>query len=275
MHPCSFVPLPLALAGVLTGAPISIAAQSGAQPNLVLTVFGGAVGGHRLWTVEKQPYCVLGAGGVCSTNQDTLRLSTTIGSSLVLGMAATYFPWPHLGLHAEVSYLGLPVDRSCVGVFYNPDPENRNQQICDDIQAQASDGGAISIFTGVTLRAAPRGAFSPYARGNVGVVNLVRSTIAMNGVFATGAGVQERQVIADPSPRSITPMFGAAAGFTSPLGPGYQFRLEVRDVITSLPRLTGPTNALGIGPTAARYYHHFALTLAFDVVLERKRGRRY
>lgn len=270
----SFVFVPLALTCLLA-APA--AAQTGSQNNLVLTVFAGAVTGHTLWTVGKQPITVLSDP---PGRYDTLQLSRQVSSSLVLGATATYFPWPHVGFHAEVSYLGLPVDSNCNGLYFHPDTVDgvalrRNEQMCNDIQAQAGFGGAISVFTGVTLRAATRRAISPYLRGNVGIVNQARSMIEMNAAFVDGTGLQIRQVIADPNPRNTAVMLGAAVGFTSPLGTAYQFRFEVRDVVTSLKRLTGPVNALGVGPVATHSYHHFSLTLGFDVVLERKRGRRY
>lgn len=271
MRPFAFVPLALT---VLVAAPV--AAQTGSEPNLVLTVLGGAVTGHDLWTVGKQPLCVIpSGGGTCTSNYDTLQLSRQIGASLVIGVAATYFPWPHVGFHAEISYLGLPSDDGCNGLFYNADVENKNQQICDDIQARAGYGGAVSLFTGVTVRAATRSTVSPYVRGSVGLVSQNRSSIEMAGAFTDGTGFHERLIVADATPRTTMPMFGLAAGFTSPLSPGYQFRLELRDGIVSMDRLAGPVNALGNGPIASRYYHHLALTLAFDVVLERKRGRRY
>jgi hypothetical protein len=113
-------------------------------------------------------------------------------------------------------------------------------------------------------------------RGNLGVVYQPHSSIEMSGAFVSGNGTLfQRQVIADPSPHNTSLMVGAAVGFSSPLGTGYQFRFEVRDVVTSMNRLLGPVNGLGVGPTATRTYHHFALTLGLDVVLERKRGRRY
>jgi len=178
-------------------------------------------------------------------------------------------------VHAELSYLGLPSDGSCSGLFYNADAENKNQQLCDDLQAQTGGGGAISAFAGVVLRAAARRTISPYIRGSVGFVNQARSTTEVVGAFSDATGFHERLVIADPNPGRTSAMLGAAAGFTTPLGTGYQFRFEVRDAIVSLERLTGPVNALGVGAVATRSYHHFALTLGLDVVLERKRGRRY
>ena len=146
---------------------------------------------------------------------DTLRLSSEITPSIVLGVAATYFPSPHVGFHAELSYQGFPVDGGCVGpAVYRPDGENKNQQTCNDIQRSGSDGGAIAVFGGVTVRAAPRRFISPYARVNLGIVNQSRSTIEMSGAFVTANGVGVRQVISDPSPTRTAVMLGAAAGFT-------------------------------------------------------------
>jgi hypothetical protein len=268
----SFVFVPLALTYLLL---TPAAAQTGSQNNLVITILAGAVTGHDLWVIDKQPLCVIGGGGACSTNYDTLRLSRVIGSSLALGVAATYFPSPHVGFHAELSYLGLPTDASCTGLFYNADSENKNQQLCDDIQSQTGAGGAISMFAGVVLRASTRRTLSPYLRASVGIVSQARSTTELTGAYVDATGFKERLVIADPNPGRTSAMLGAAAGFTSPLGAGYQFRFEVRDAIVSLERLTGPVNGLGVGPVATRTYHHFSLILGFDVVLERKRGRRY
>ena len=257
----------------LTSLPLVPAvAQRGPEANLVLTILAGTITGHSLWTVEKQPLCL---GNPCSGLYDTLHLARSINSSTMLGVAATFFPSPHLGFHAEVSYVGLPIDSGCSGVF-NPDAQHTDEQICDDISAQAASGGAIAILGGLTLRAASRRAFSPYVRGSLGLVSLSRSTIEVSGRYLTSGGaVVERVIIVDDTPRRTSPMVGAAVGFTSPIGSGYQFRLEARDILTALDRLIGPANSLGEGPTAKRYYHHFALTLGLDVVLEKKRGRRY
>jgi hypothetical protein len=250
------------------------AGQRGSQPTLVLTILGGTVAGHSLWSVAKQPLCVGAAS--CTSQYDTLRLGRSIGSSLVLGAAGTYFLSPNIGVHLEISYLGLPIDSDCTPVFLNPDVENRNEQICNDIQSQAASGGAIAIFGGLTFRVAPRRSFSPYLRANFGIVNQSQSTVEVVGGYLDGSGnFFDRQVVVDDNPHRNSLLLGGAAGFTSPIGSGYQFRFEVRDLFTSLNRLTGPTNALGVGPTATRHYHHIALTIGFDVVLERSRGRRY
>jgi hypothetical protein len=273
MHNTSFVVV-VALAAALPLAKPG-RTQTASQPNMVLTIIGGAVTGHSLWTIAKQPLCQLAPNGSCSGNWDTLQIARGIASSLAVGAAATYFAWPHVGFHAEISYLGLPINDSCTGLYYYPDVEQRHQQICDNLDGQSGSGGAISLFAGVTVRAASRRVVSPYVRGSVGIVNLARSTVEVVGDYIDGTGPRERQIIADPSPRRSSPLFSAAAGFTSPVGAGYQFRLEVRDVVTSLERAIGPANGLAVAPIGARYYHHGALILGLDVVLERKRGRRY
>ena len=258
------------LAPLAFGSVSSAAAQASPQPNIVLTIFAGAGTGHDLWTIAKQPLEVLG-----TSNYDTLRLSQSITTSIMVGAQATYFPSAHLGFHVEVSYVGFPVDAACTGLFYNPDFEHKNEQTCADIQSSGSDGGSIALFTGATLRAAARGAVSPYARVSLGVVNETRSTIEVSGGFVTASGAGVREVISDPKPRHAEFMAGAAVGFTRPISPGYQFRWELRDLAVSMRRATGPANLLGIPPTASTLYHHFSLILGLDVVLERKRGRRY
>jgi hypothetical protein len=254
----------------------SAAAQAKPQPNLVLTIGGGVVTGHGLWTVDKQPLCLFGGGGVCTGQYDTLRIARTISPSLIIGASGTYFPWPHLGFHAEISYLGLPLDDTCTPMFLNPDPpDNRAQQMCDNMTAEKGTGGAISLFVGATLRAASRKAISPYARFNIGMVNLSTSTTEVVGAYVDAGGIRERQIIEDLNGRGASFMTGFALGITTPLGSGYQFRLEARDVITSLTRVTGPANDLAIAPTDSRYYNHWGLVMALDVILEQKRGRRY
>jgi hypothetical protein len=258
----------LLLAGVSTAS-----AQTPSGSTLVLTILGGAASGHALWDVPRQPLAVPGASG----QFDTLRLSREVTSSIVVGASATYFFTPRLGVHAEISYLGLPNDDGCTLVHQAPADSTRSQQICNDIQSRSGSGGAISLFVGATVRAAANRGLSPYLRGNIGLVTMPHSRVEVAGNYFSG-GPQSVLVIGDPSPRHAAPLFGLAAGLTTPVGGdrAYQFRLEVRDVITPIERVTGPADAASLlAPTASRLYHHLALTIGLDVVLERKRGRRY
>ena len=272
MRRATFAVLVLVLAGASRAA-----AQTSQQPTIVLTIGGGVITGHGLWTIDKQPLCLLNQStGSCSGLYDTLTLSRSISPSIVLGASGTYFPWPHLGIHAEISYVGFPNDDACTARFLNPDaPDERARQMCDNLSAASGRGSAISLFVGATLRAASRRAVSPYLRGNVGFVSFSGSTTEVVGAYIDGTGAHERQIIEDLSPGGIKPMLGLATGFTSPVGSGYQFRFELRDMMTAMERLTGPANDLAVAPSANRSFHHFALILGLDVVLEKKRGRRY
>ena len=260
---------------VMVGAgTVPASAQTSPQPTILLTIFGGVVSGHGLWTVAKQPL-------LFGTSQyDTVRISQSIEPTIIAGAGATYFPSPHVGFHIELSYLGLPVDAGCDSVFFHPDAERKNGQTCDDIRQRSADGGAIAIFGGITFRAASRGVISPYARLNLGFVSESRSTIEVAGGYVTANGAFVQEVVSDPQPRRSSVLLGAALGFTRPISPGYQFRWEARDQLVQQARLTGPAtiplpNGGVTGPMASRLYHHFSMILGLDVVLEKKRGRRY
>ena len=57
-------------------------AQTSDESNLVLTIVGGVVTGHPLWTIDRQPLCLLNGSGACSGLYDTLLLKRSITSSV-------------------------------------------------------------------------------------------------------------------------------------------------------------------------------------------------
>ena len=264
---------PAACAFALLLCVSGVAAQTPSRAQLVLTILGGGISGHSLWDVSKQ------AVAVDTIQNDTLHLRRDVSSSVVLGASATYFFSPQFGMHAEISYMGLPMDDSCTPVHIVPSDAARIQAVCDDIASRAGSGGAISLFVGATLRASAAKALSPYVRGNIGIVSMPHSYVEVFGnYFVTGIGPQQLSVIKDLSPRSGAPYFGLAAGLTQPLSKsgGYQIRLELRDAITSFERVAGPADPeTQIAPTEIKTYHHLSLTLGLDVVLEKSRGRRH
>jgi hypothetical protein len=225
--------------------------------------------------VGRQPLCVLDAGSFCSTQYDTLRLSRAVGPGLMAGITATYFFLPHLGVHAQLGYEGFPLDDSCATVHVEPDPEQRSTQLCDDIDRSTLSGGALHVAAGVVLRAAARGAVSPYLRAGVGIVNRPQSAVRVVGSYVAGGTIVARDVIADPSPHGTSISGTVALGLTAPLSPGYQLRLELRDAVSGIERAAGPADALAHAPTAIRTFNSLALTVGLDIVLEQKRGRRY
>jgi len=276
MRPLSFVPLLV----VLASPPRAVTAQTLGQTNLVLTLFGGAVAGHSLWSIDRQPLCVLATVSpglfTCTNQYDTVRVTRDISPSLILGITGTYFKNPHVGFQGEFYFLGLPFDDHCNNVApYNADSDRKNEQICDDISGASLSTSAIALFAGVIVRASPAHWFSPYVRAGAGLVAYSGGTISLSGRFVQGGNVYSNTVISDSTPKSSSLSAQLGAGATAAISPGYQFRIEVRDALVPLQRVTGPANDRGQAPRTSKIYHHFALTLGLDIVLEKKRGRRY
>ena len=260
------------LALFLVGRPVR--AQAGDQPNLVLTVFAGVTAGHSLWSIMGQPFC---SDAACNTSSphDTFDLSRDVTSSLIAGVGATFFSSSHVGIHGEISYQGLSFEDHCRDVFAST--SRRNAEICARANSSSLSTSAIVFSAGVLLRASARQAVSPYVRGGVMLTTIASGTVEMPS-FYTDSGTIPPQpigILEDPNPKRSGLGFQVGAGFTSRLGPGYQVRFEVRDLVMPLERANGIAGDNREPPKTTRLYHHVALALGIDVILEKKRGRRY
>jgi hypothetical protein len=80
----------------------------------------------------------------------------------------------------------------------------------------------------------------------------------------------------DPNKNRVEFYGQLAAGFSFAAGRGYRFRLEARDNSAQLPVPAGPSDPLtGSFPRGSVGKHLFSVVVGFDVLLEKKRGRRY
>lgn len=242
---------------------------------MVLSMFGGVAGGSHLWDISRQPLIVLGTEA--SPRFDTLRLGRKIKPGLVLGVSATIFRSAHLGISGEISFLGLSTDDDCTLVFESPgsDPFGRNAQVCGDISSHGASPTTVGFFLGGNYRVAPRAFATPYLRAQVGLGVRSGSTIETVGTYLDAGQPRRRIVILDNGGTRVLPSAGAAVGFMIPLGPGYQARLELRDQVLAMERVSGPADALATAPTITNLVHSVALSAAIDIVLEQRRGRRY
>ena len=249
-------------------------AQTGSQSNLVLTIYGGVASGNGLWSIARQPLNVLcSTAGACGI--DTLRLSREMSSGVIAGAGASYFTNSHLGFTAEIFYLDIPLDDGCTGLF-NPDAESRNLQVCNNIASASLSTSAIGFFGGAVLRASSTHALSPYVRAGIGILAYSTGTVEMSGDFVSGGTVQSRAVLIDPSPKTSAVTGLVAVGVTARLSPGYQFRFELRNLPVPLDRVTGAAPLTTLEPPKGTHaYNRIALTVGLDVILEKKRGRRY
>jgi hypothetical protein len=131
----------------------------------------------------------------------------------------------------------------------------------------------VLLTAGPVFRAWSHNRISPYLRLQVGALFSNLSTIRTEGLLSDG---NTFPVYDDEKSTRITPGFVLGGGFTAALGKGYQLRMEARDNYVGLSTVAGPTMAGDFHPEVETEYHHlWSVLIGFDVVLEKKRGRRY
>jgi len=276
----------LRLAAASLAVVSSVAAQTPIEPRLFLPVFGGYRSGQRLWVLHDQPLAVFTASGdsaVRAGGYDTLELERRFDPSFVVGAAGAYFPESNVGFEAEAVFLGMSVEGRCAIRQSQPaqagdiDPE-----LCASLQGESVPTSAVALSLGLVGRVNPRGAMSPYLRLDAGLVARTRGTIAMTGRFTNASGAPvAASVIEDPHPRTTDVHVAVGAGLALAAGTGYQLRIEGRDVIARLDRVTGladpnnPATGSLVPPHRARLFHNLVFTVALDVIFEKRRGRRY
>lgn len=249
-----------------TGALPVQAQRTGDQARLIFTVSAGWVGGKELWLVDKQPVRLIDPA-------DTLQIGRDIRSTLGIGFTGTYFPGAHLGFSAEGFLIGLGYEDSCSQVFASGSPDVANA--CQSIQGATKDATAVILSVGPVLRVNSRKLISPYVRGNLGLVFSNQSSLRTFGRLPGGTGAQ-LDVYVDDHESRVEPALALGAGFTAAIAQGYQLRWEMRDNIVGVQKVSGPApQAATIPPHELEYKHLISMTIGFDVVLERRRGRRY
>lgn len=264
--------LSLSMALLLAGA-AGLGAQATAdQARLMFTLgFGQTSGGGTLWSVGRQPF-ILGPGLA-----DTLALSRSFGRSLAVTFSGTYFPNDNLGFNVEAQLLGLATEDQCslvttVGDTLAPD-------LCRSINGSSRNASAVGLSAGVVYRAFSRQPLHPFIRASAGFVVSQQSylrTAGRVGIDSDSTAAADLTLYADDSPGSIQPYYSLGGGVVAVVGRGYQFRAEVRDNWVRLPSVAGATPRQGVTPRSDQVGRHFlTFLIGFDIVLERKRGRRY
>lgn len=265
--------LALALAGARPAR-----AQTPDQPNLIFTISGGWLTGGSLWRVGRQIAPVQSSPGF---TWDTLALARLLRPGLAASLTATYFRSPHWGWAAEVGFFGIGTEARCAPVVpYKPDSDNKNQQACDYLQGENVRGSAVGFLAGLIWRPTTGGA-QPFLRAAVGPAVLGSSYVEMAAPVIINSGPGNLFFMAEKTERRVTWMLSLGAGMMLPIASGYQLRLEARDIIVPLPIPTGPavpdtiSGQLPYAPVGTKIMHVPTITVGLDVVLEKKRGRRY
>lgn len=272
MHSRRLFPL-LALALALAGTEPLAAQATADQARLVFSINAGYIPGTAGWRVAGQP---LYDDRLPDPPQiDTLSINRRIRPSLSFGAQAMYFAGDHLGFMGEAQLIGLGFRDSCNRTFATGSA--RNTAVCANIDNAESSGSAVLVGGGVIYRLNSRSTVSPFARVGLGGVLSTQSSIETIGRFPNTDGEQvEVELYPDDSQTRLTGAATLGVGFTAVIGRGYQMRWEVTDRIVGVRGVTGPTVQDGAPPpTSLRYRHLLGFQIGFDVVLERRRGRRY
>lgn len=265
--------LPLALALSLALPAGSLAAQATRdQARLVFNVGLGYAGGTDLWAVNGQR---LTDDSSLPARTDLLNLKRDVGSTLTFGLKGIYFRGDNFGLLGEAYFLGLGLRDACT--LTTSSGSGRNAEVCARINGAERSASAVQVATGVIYRINSRRTLSPFARATIGLLATNRSSIALVGAFTNPDNqLVDVDVYPEPNSTRVSPTGTLAIGMTAALAPGYQVRWEVRDNIVGMREVTEASQQDGLlPPTAQRFHHLFAIEVGFDVVLERRRGRRY
>lgn len=237
------------------------------QSRLVVGVSAGWIGGTDLWSVPDQPIL---AGG---QQQDIFDLNRRVRSNLTFIGQATYFAGDHVGVTAEVSYLGLGTTDQCLFVPGTNDPFNRDA--CAVINGDDRSASAVALTAGVVLRPLSRAGIQPYARAMAGVALMPRSTIPVTAVL----GVRDDEVLAvylESNDKDARPTGVLAFGLSTAPSSGYQLRVEARATAVQLLAVSGATASQNRVPMTKSVTKVLpSITVGMDIVLEKRRGRRY
>jgi hypothetical protein len=248
--------------------PVPLGAQrTGDQARLIFSLSGGVIGAKRLWNISPQPIQPSG-------NADTFAVARRIRSNLVIGFSGTYYPGAHLGLMVEGFLVGLGFEDSCNQLFSSG--SSAVASACRSIQGGEKAATSVILSAGPVFRINSQSPVSPYARLGAGLIFSNQSSISMSGTFESDLGPVNLPVYVDDHESRVEPAAALGVGFTAAVAKGYQLRWELRDNVVGVQRVTAPAAESGvIPPHELDYKHLFSMTIGVDVVLERRRGRRY
>jgi hypothetical protein len=261
-------PLLLLLGLLVISAPLAAQAR-GDQSRLTFGIGLGYNGSAEVWSIDGQPL-------LDDDKVDTASFARAVRPTLGITFLGTYFPSQQWGFVGEIHLLGLAYEDSCT--MRTSSGSAINQMICQDIQGTTSPGTAVMASVGGIYRPFPWTEIQPYLRGDLGLLLSQQSSTRMRGTYQDPAtdSLVDYFVYQDAKPASVRPAFALAGGLTAFISKSYQVRLEGKDNIVMVEEVAGTVSVPNAEPpTTTSMRHVFSLTIAVEVVLEKKRGRRY
>lgn len=255
---------------VLLVAPVgALAAQTNDESRLTLGIAAGYIGSVFLWDVPNQP--------IASTfdTPDIFHLRRDSHSDISISGHATYFRGPHLGFTGEFTYAGIGNSDSCTVVQDSGDIEL--VAACNALKGAQGSASTTLIQGGVVYRPLARSFLQPYVKALAGIAFTPSSTIEMRSIYGSIADTSLILTIyQDDGWNAARPTWTAALGISTAPSSGYQLRVEVRESWLPIGVITGATSGQGFVPPHKTVIKAFpSILVGFDVVLEKRRGRRY
>lgn len=263
----------LLLATALLGGVARVAQpQTSDVSKMFISLFFGVVSGRDFWSIDGQRVGLLDAS-LRELDVDTMRIGRRTRPGFAIGVSGTLFKTPHLGISGEFSYQWLQTEDDCQITFRSPTSATTdfNTSFCTSINQRSDIAANANVAVGLLYRIAPGGRTSPYFRVMAGISDRAGTSADISGTFNR----LDRPIVIAPGSASIRPAFGGAIGLTVPGSSGYNFTLEFRDQLYLRDIVQGPADALANAPISKEWTHNFALLAGIDIVLEKRRGRRY
>lgn len=259
----------LALVGLLAVPRLAAQARSD-QSRLSFGIGVGYNGGSDLWSVRDQQ--IFGAFAI-----DTADVARIIRPTIGITFLGVYYPNARFGMSGEVHLIGLGYEDRCHLKTASGDGDN--PVICTALNGKQSPGTAVAATVGGIFRPFPWTGMQPYVRANAGLVLSEQSAIRMTAIYVSPTDtsqVREYPLYTDDHPTSISPTLALAVGATGFVGRSYQIRTELKDNLVILKEAQGPVVYEAREPAWRQKVHHiFTLNIGMEVVLEKRRGRRY
>jgi hypothetical protein len=252
--------------------PSALEAQVADESRMSLSLFGGIVQSSAdLWSIESQRVGLLNFGGT-EISVDSFSLARQARPGFVLGINGTYFPNPRFGYSFELSLFDPALSTDCSVTFDSrvTNTSNPNRSFCADIGQRKISMSTVNITTSGLFRPFPNAFTQPYFKFIAGFSDVGAGSTEVVGRF----NGNERVLVFDQG-AGFQPTLGFGVGVVLPVAPGYGARMELRDHLYRVRALDGAADWLAIAPSSLRWTHNVALMVGVDIVLQKKRGRRY
>ena len=257
------------LAVVAPFLPLRAAAQAtGDQSRLVFSLTGGYAAGKDLWSVGGQSLTLDGL-------TDILAIDRTLTGTWAAGLGVIYFKGENFGWTLDAHLVNSRIQDSC-RLLSNSGSE-KNAEVCASINGAARSAMSVALSAGGVFRAASREKVSPFARVQGGVYFGNLNTTMVQGTFVNPDNeLVFVNIYPGGSSTTVSPEVIFGAGVTLPVAKAYHLRLEGRSMTYQLDVITGATGSSGTEPnTGSKWITQFSVHAGVDIVLERKRGKRY